>query len=59
MEEKILMYKIRPKGNGFDWCVDHPGNLLSYLSMPDEEWEINTIEITKKEMDQLDEFQGW
>ena len=59
MEEKILMYKIRPRGNDLDWCIDYPENLPIHLSVPNEEWEINTVEMTKKDIDELEEFTGW
>lgn len=59
MEDKKLMVKIRPKGYDLGWCTTHAKDVENFLDAPNEDWELKTIEMTQREIEDLEEFAGW
>lgn len=60
-DEKIVVFKLRPKGGG-EWLMVE--DILDYREMLDEakggdEFELVCVEMTRDEIDALGDFGGW
>ena len=55
----MLVVKIRPPNNDYDWNVIKPEEIENYIYEAGDKYEIEVIEMEEEEYYKLPESMGW